>query len=104
MISTCIVLHIKYCLKLSGVATSHQYGNNGASHGGIGGRGPCRYDNQVNGLDLDPNAPSSCKLLRSKPYGNAFLPRDFGSGGVLDSAAIGMLPSNTFKYIKYFNF
>ncbi|XP_038052472.1 uncharacterized protein LOC119725183 [Patiria miniata] len=54
----------------------HRLGNSGASHGGIGGRGPC--DGFV-----------SCRLKRNLPYGNMLYPASFGSGGAGSRGGIG---------------
>ncbi|XP_076091252.1 uncharacterized protein LOC143063127 [Mytilus galloprovincialis] len=51
-----------------GVGQWHRYGASGASHGGTGGQGAC--SNHL-----------SCKLSRSKAYGDLKQPLEFGSGG-----------------------
>lgn len=45
--------------------------NNGAGHGGTGGRGKCDSNGAIN----------TCRLQKGLPYGNLFYPRSFGSGG-----------------------
>ena len=51
-----------------GSLLSRHWRNSGAGHGGTGGRGSC-------------GGYQTCRLRKGLPYGDLFLPRDFGSGG-----------------------
>ena len=51
-------------------------GSSGASHGGLGGRGGC-------------GSYTTCRLARSMPYGDLYLPNQHGSGGALSNGGTG---------------
>lgn len=51
-----------------GTVSTFKWKNNGAGHGGTGGRGTC-------------DSPGTCRLRKGLPYGNLFHPQEFGSGG-----------------------
>ena len=55
-------------ISIEGPGVYHRLGSSGASHGGIGGAGGC--DGFV-----------TCRLKRNRPYGNLYVPTEFGSGG-----------------------
>jgi hypothetical protein len=54
-----------------GNVSTFKWKNNGAGHGGTGGRGRCDSSGTIN----------TCRLRKGLPYGNLFYPQEFGSGG-----------------------
>ena len=60
----------------AGAGIFNPYGSNGASSGGLGGRGGC-------------SGMVTCKLKRELPYGDLYQPDDYGSGGAMFNGGTG---------------